>query len=122
MDQHTELEKYRGEYTESSFWSKVKKTALAAGRELIEKALWLYYAIIDSDTPTKAKLIIAGALGYFISPIDIIPDFIPVLGWVDDIILVPMMVSWIVSRLPVKVRADHRERNDRTIDGRARRV
>ena len=44
------------------------------------------------------------------------------LGWVDDLILVPLMVSWIVSRLPVPVRADHRERNDRTIQGSARRL
>ncbi|MCS6759769.1 MAG: DUF1232 domain-containing protein, partial [Candidatus Devosia euplotis] len=59
---------------------------------------------------------------YLLNPFDIIP----VLGWIDDIILAPLMVSWIVSRLPVKARADHRERNDRpgrghgpTIDGRA---
>jgi uncharacterized membrane protein YkvA (DUF1232 family) len=85
MDQNTELEKYREQYSESSFWEKIKNTALAAGRELIEKALWLFYAIMDSDTPTKAKLIIAGALGYFISPIDLIPDFIPFVGYTDDL-------------------------------------
>lgn len=99
MDQHTELEKYRGEYTESSFWSKVKKTALAAGRELIEKALWLYYAIIDSDTPTKAKLIIAGALGYFISPIDVIPDFIPFVGYTDDLAVLVGAIMTVASNI-----------------------
>ena len=59
---------------------------------------------------------------YLVNPIDIIPDFIPLAGWIDDIVLVPMMVGWIVSRLPIAVKADHRERNDRTIDGRARRL
>ncbi|MCY1553616.1 hypothetical protein D9M68_901190 [compost metagenome] len=55
------------------------------------------------------------------NPFDIIPDILPVLGWVDDLILIPLMVSWIVSRLPVPVRADMRERNE-TINGKARRL
>lgn len=99
MNQNTDLEKYRGQYSESSFWSKVKSAALAAGREVIEKALWLFYAIIDGDTPTKAKLIIAGALGYFISPIDIIPDFIPIIGYTDDIAVLAAAIFTVASHI-----------------------
>ncbi|WCY74099.1 YkvA family protein [Pseudomonas aeruginosa] len=44
-----------------------------------------YYAATDSDTPTWAKTTIYGALGYFISPIDVIPDITPIVGYTDDI-------------------------------------
>ena len=72
-------------YEESSFWAKIKGYALTAGREVIEKALLLYYALIDSDTPIWAKTVIVGALGYFITPIDAIPDLTPVVGYSDDL-------------------------------------
>jgi uncharacterized membrane protein YkvA (DUF1232 family) len=105
MGQNTEIEKYREQYSESSFWKKVKNTAFAAGRELIEHALWLFYAIMDSDTPTKAKLIIAGALGYFISPIDLIPDFIPFIGYTDDLAVLAAAVVTVASH----VKETHKE-------------
>jgi len=110
MERHTDLEKFRGEYTESSFWEKVKSAALAAGRELIEKALWLYYAIMDSDTPTKAKLIIAGALGYFISPIDIVPDFIPFVGYTDDLAVLVGAIMTVASNIKELHKAKAAER------------
>jgi uncharacterized membrane protein YkvA (DUF1232 family) len=99
MGQNTDIEKYREQYSESSFWEKVRKNALAAGRELIEKALWLFYAILDGDTPTKAKWIIAGALGYFISPIDLIPDFIPVIGYTDDLAVLVAAIVTVASHI-----------------------
>lgn len=74
-----------GEFTDESFWDKVKHFALAAGREVIEKALWLYYAFQKPETPAWAKAVIAGALAYFILPMDAIPDVIPVAGYTDDL-------------------------------------
>lgn len=74
-----------GEFTDERFWDKVKRFALTAGREVIEKALWLYYALQKSETPAWAKTVIAGALAYFILPIDAIPDAIPVAGYTDDL-------------------------------------
>jgi uncharacterized membrane protein YkvA (DUF1232 family) len=73
------------EYSDSSFWGKVKDFALQAGQEVIEKALWLYYAAQRPDTPVWAKTTIYGALAYFISPIDAIPDITPVVGYADDL-------------------------------------
>ena len=87
-----------------------------------KEVVQLWKAFFAPETPFYLKAATLFVAFYLINPLDIIPDVIPVLGWVDDMILVPMMVSWIVSRLPVGVRADHRERNDRTIDGRARRL
>lgn len=76
---------YAKYYSKSDYWNKIKDTAKAAGRGAIEKSLILYYVGNDPDTPAWAKTIVAGALGYFIFPLDAIPDFAPVIGYTDDI-------------------------------------
>lgn len=72
-------------FTDESFWEKIKNFAKAAGETALEPALKMYYAAIDDDTPMWAKTTIYGALGYFISPIDVIPDITPIVGYTDDI-------------------------------------
>ena len=76
---------FKAHYTDSRFWEKVKGYAKAAGKTALEPALKMYYSATDKDTPLWAKTAIYGALGYFISPIDDIPDMVPVLGYTDDI-------------------------------------
>ncbi|MBT1445367.1 DUF1232 domain-containing protein [Shewanella sp. JM162201] len=73
------------EYSENGFWRKVRDFARQAGREVIEKALWLYYAAQRPETPAWAKTVIFGALGYFITPVDAIPDLTPLMGFSDDL-------------------------------------
>lgn len=80
-----ETEKYQKHYSNSSFWSKVKKIAKNAGLKVMCYALTLYYVLQKDDIPVAEKGIIIGALGYFILPIDLIPDFIMGLGYTDDI-------------------------------------
>lgn len=72
-------------YSDDGFWKKLGGFASKAGREVVEKALVLYYCMQDSDTPAHAKTVIAGALGYFILPFDAIPDFVPGAGFIDDL-------------------------------------
>jgi uncharacterized membrane protein YkvA (DUF1232 family) len=76
---------FEKDYSEDSFWEKIKKFAKVAGSEVLEKALQLYYALQSPNTPIWAKTVIMGALGYFISPIDAMPDITPVIGYVDDL-------------------------------------
>ena len=73
------------QYSESSFWDKLKKYALTAGADVVEKALQLFYALQSPTTPKWAKTIIVGALAYFIMPADAIPDVIAVVGYTDDL-------------------------------------
>lgn len=80
-----EINGFGKEYSEDGFWSKIKQFAKVAGIEVIGKALQLYYTFQNSNTPAWAKTVIIGALGYFISPIDAIPDITPVIGYVDDV-------------------------------------
>lgn len=85
MREQNEMNEFGKEYSEENFWKKVKKYAKVAGSEVIDKALRLYYAMMDKDTPAWAKSIIVGALAYFILPLDAIPDLIPVAGYADDL-------------------------------------
>lgn len=73
------------EFSDEGFWDKAKKFSKAAGKEVIEKALLSYYALQSPDTPAWAKTVIVSALGYFISPVDAIPDVIPMIGYADDL-------------------------------------
>ena len=77
--------KYQKDYSEESFWDKITSVIKSAGLEIIYKALQLYYAMQNPDCPIHIKAAIVAALGYFISPIDLIPDFIPVVGFTDDL-------------------------------------
>ena len=72
-------------YSEDGFWNKVKGYAKVAGENILEPSLKMYYAALDSDTPAWAKTTIIGALGYFVSPIDAIPDIVPIVGYTDDL-------------------------------------
>lgn len=72
------------EFSEESFWGKVKLVVLRAGRSIIRKALILYYAAQEPDTPAWAKSTIYSALVYLISPVDAIPDITPGIGYSDD--------------------------------------
>lgn len=76
---------YQDKFSDDGFWNKVVNYAKAAGKEVIEKALWLYYTAQSPATPAWAKGVIYGALGYFILPVDAIPDIAPVAGYTDDL-------------------------------------
>src|SRR6218665_2279214 len=84
-----------------------------------KEVVQLWNAFWAPETPLHLKAATLFVAFYLVKPIDFVPDFIPLLGWVDDISLVPMMVSWIVSRLPVPVYAG---KYGKTVDGRARRL
>jgi uncharacterized membrane protein YkvA (DUF1232 family) len=92
-------------FDDGSFWSKVKDFALTAGREVIEKALWLYYAAQNPDTPVWAKTAIYAALAYFVMPFDAIPDVIPVVGYTDDLGTLAAAVTTVSMYITADVKA-----------------
>ena len=79
-------------------------------RHLKAETLALYLAARDPRTPWYAKLIVAGIVAYAFSPIDLIPDFVPVLGYLDDLILIPMGIALAIRLIPRTVLADCRAR------------
>ena len=70
----------------------------------------LYLAARDPRTPWVAKLLVAGIVAYALSPIDLIPDFIPVIGYLDDLILLPLGILWAIKLIPPAVLAECRAR------------
>ncbi len=84
----------------------LKARAGALKRETL--ALW--YALKHPRTPLAAKIVAGIVVAYALSPIDLIPDFIPVLGLLDDIVLLPLGIALCIKLMPADVMAECRER------------
>ncbi len=88
-------ESEKEEFNEISFWEKVKKVAKKAGLKVIYVALLLYYVMVAKSTSITDRALICGALAYFVSPIDILPDFLPCIGFADDLIILLFVLGLI---------------------------
>lgn len=73
----------------------------------------LAMALRDRRTPLGAKVLAGIAVAYALSPIDLIPDFLPVVGYLDDVLLLPVLVAWSVRMIPPEVLDEHRANADR---------
>jgi uncharacterized membrane protein YkvA (DUF1232 family) len=80
-----DLEKYASFFTDDKFWHKLARAFKKAGVKVVYAALVLFYSLQDPRISKRDKLLIIGALGYFILPVDLIPDFLPALGYTDDL-------------------------------------
>jgi len=69
----------------------------------------VYLAARDPRTPWYVKALALAVAAYALSPIDLIPDFIPVLGYVDDLLIVPLGIALVIRLIPADVMAEHRE-------------
>jgi len=98
-DRNVDHDKLRADVAlvNQGFWDKLRKTL---GRvPFIEDALAAYYCATDGKTPIYVKAVLMGALAYFIVPIDVIPDFIPGLGFTDDAAILAAAISAVRSAL-----------------------
>lgn len=82
------IKTYGKDYSEESFFDKILGYAKAIGANLIYKALQLYYVLQKPELPAADRAIIIAALGYLISPIDFVPDVVPVVGYSDDAVAI----------------------------------
>ncbi len=87
-------------------------TARTWAKRIKRDGLTLWFACKDSRTPWYAKALGAFVVAYALSPIDLIPDFIPVLGYLDDVILLPILIWLTVRILPNDVLAESRTKAD----------
>ena len=99
-----DIEQYREHYSESGLFAKIGKVCKKAGIKAIYYVLLLYYVLMDGNTSLKDKGIIIGALGYFILPIDLIPDFIPVAGFTDDLAALTACLHTVRANITPEVR------------------
>ncbi|MBQ3187434.1 MAG: DUF1232 domain-containing protein [Alistipes sp.] len=108
MNKPHDLEKYRGSYSERGLMNKLSTMARKAGIKAVYAVLLLYYALQSPNTSTKDKSIIYGALGYFILPLDLVPDFIPLAGFGDDLGALIWALSRVLANITDEVRQQAR--------------
>ncbi|SDO03568.1 YkvA family protein [Alkalicoccus daliensis] len=99
MDPQKMIDKSADEFEENKFWEKLRSYSKKMGSKLVYFSLLLFYSMNDPGVPKQAKLTIAGALGYLILPVDLIPDMIPVIGFADDLAVIVYAVYQIGTHI-----------------------
>ena len=94
----------------------------ARARQLKRDVPAVFLALRDKRTPIIAKVIAAITVGYALSPVDLIPDFVPVLGYLDDVILLPALISLTIRLIPAEVFEQcRRDSENLWVDGKPKR-
>lgn len=100
-----DLVKYEKNYSEDGLWKKIGNVAKKAGLKTVYMVLLLYYVLMSDKTPTKYKAMIIGALGYFILPLDAIPDFVPAVGYTDDVAAIAGVILAVAKCISPEIEA-----------------
>lgn len=90
---------YKDKFTQSEFIEKISHIAKRAGAKLMYAALILYYTLQNENVSVKDKAIIIGALGYLISPLDVVPDAIPIAGLGDDMAVLVYVLHKVLGNI-----------------------
>jgi uncharacterized membrane protein YkvA (DUF1232 family) len=107
---------YANKFSQSEFVEKIARIAKRAGSKLVYAALILYYTL-QSDKVSKAdKAIIIGALGYMISPLDVIPDAIPIAGLTDDLAVLIYVLKKVWTGIDPEILQRAKERLSKWFD------
>ena len=107
---------YANKFSQSEFVEKIARIAKRAGSKLVYAALILYYTL-QSDKVSKAdKAIIIGALGYMISPLDVIPDAIPIAGLTDDLAVLIYVLKKVWTGIDPEILQKAKERLSKWFD------
>ncbi len=106
---------YERHYDENSFWKKVRHVASQVGAKVLYPTLQLYFLLQSKDVPVKAKTLIIGALGYLILPADLVPDFIPALGFTDDLTALMVALRTLNKYLTPDINAHAKEQTDKLL-------
>ena len=101
---------YKDRFTKNGFVEKISRIARRAGSKLVYAALLLYYTLEGDKISLKDKAIIIGALGYLISPLDVIPDAIPIAGLGDDLAVLIYVLNKVWGNVNEDVKAKSREK------------
>ena len=96
---------FENAYWQESFWNNLVGFARNAGRDVVEKALQLFFAAQSPDTPLWAKIVIYSALGYFINIVDAIPDFTPAVGYGDDLGVLVAALATVAAHVSPEIKA-----------------
>lgn len=104
------VEKYQYNYSESKLLRKLSTAARWAGAKVVYAVLLLYYVLRSDEVPLKEKSKILGALGYFILPADMVLDFIPMLGYSDDMAALLWALHSVATNISPQIKSKAKER------------
>lgn len=107
---------YAGKFSANDFVDKISRIAKRAGAKLVYAALILYYTLQSEKVSKADKAIIIGALGYMISPLDVIPDAIPIVGLSDDVAVLIFVLRKVWGSVEPDVKEKARLRLSRWFD------
>lgn len=108
--------KYKSSYTEENLQTKLKKYAKKIGVNTTYYILLLYQMIVSNVVPIADKAIIIAALGYFISPLDIIPDIIIGTGFIDDVSVLLIALRQVIKNITPEIKQQAKERLGKMFD------
>ena len=107
---------YGGKFSKRDFAEKISRIAKRAGAKLVYAALILYYTLQSDKVSKKDKAIIIGALGYMISPLDAIPDAIPIAGLTDDLAMLLYVLKKVWTDIDPEIQAKAKKRLSKWFD------
>ena len=105
---HLDLRKYASKFSESELWEKIRKNIAKIGVKVIYQALLLFYVAQSPNCPAKVKAGIIGALGYLISPLDLVPDIMMGIGYTDDAAMIAAALAIAQVYITDEIRAQAR--------------
>ena len=111
-----DLQKYKDKFSQQNFIEKTQRIAKRAGAKLVYIALILYYLMQSDKVSLKDKAIIIGALGYLISPIDVVPDAIPIAGLADDLAVLLYALGKVWSQVDDNLKDKAKEKLSKWFD------
>jgi uncharacterized membrane protein YkvA (DUF1232 family) len=97
------------EEVKRGFWGKMRR--VAASLPFADDLLAAHYCAFDHQTPLQVKAVLLGAIAYFVLPVDLIPDYIPVIGYTDDAAVLAAAIQLVTAHITT----DHREAAQRTL-------
>ena len=108
---------YANKFSQSEFVEKISRIAKRAGAKLVYAALILYYTLQSDHVSKTDKAIIIGALGYMISPLDVIPDAIPIAGLTDDFAVLMYVLKKVWTDIDPAIVEQAKEKLSKWFDG-----
>ena len=107
---------YANKFTQSDFVEKIASIAKRAGAKLVYAALILYYTLQSDKVSTANKALILGALGYMISPLDVVPDAIPIAGLSDDLAVLLFVLKKVWTDVDPEIQENAKARLSKWFD------
>ena len=107
---------YANKFSQSEFAEKISRIAKRAGAKLVYAALILYYTLQSDKVSKSDKALIIGALGYMISPLDVIPDAIPIAGLTDDLAVLLFVLKKVWTGIDPEIVEQAREKLSKWFD------